>query len=196
MIEQLNEIDRKLFFLLNSRHAPWLDSVMINLTNTMFWIPLYIILLYIILKDFRNDSWAPLIGIFLTILIADQVASTVIKPVVQRLRPTHDPAILLLVHTVSGYRGGEFGFVSSHAANTSGTTLFLMMLLPQRKKLMVLLCFWVGMVGYSRIYLGVHYPGDIVGGFLVGAAAALIGFKVHRMLYRRFGRNRSPDIHQ
>lgn len=182
MGEALLDIDRELFFFINSHHAPWLDQLMYYISRTRVWIPLYLIFLFLILKKFRNESWAPLIGIFLTILIADQVASTVMKPLVQRLRPTHDPSFQQLVHIVNGYRGAQFGFASSHAANTFGAACFLWWLFRPTPLWICLMFFWVILVSYSRIYLGVHYPGDILGGFAIGLAAAAIGYYSYQWL--------------
>jgi undecaprenyl-diphosphatase len=113
-----------------------------------------------------------LVCIALTILLADQITSTFMKPFFSRLRPTHDPELENLVHIVNGYRGGKFGFASSHAANTFGLAMFVFLLFRNRSKHVAWIFLWAAVVAYSRIYLGVHYPGDIIVGGFVGMICA------------------------
>jgi undecaprenyl-diphosphatase len=185
MLEFLLELDQKAFLLLNGLHASWLDPLMFAITKTVFWIPLYAVLLFLVIKHFKNDSWAVLLGVALTILLADQITSTGMKPFFLRLRPSRDPALEGLVHTVNGYIGGKYGFASSHAANTLGTALFFWMLLRQHYRWIGLLFVWATVVMYSRIYLGVHYPGDIIVGMFIGAGAGWIGFKFQQLILTR-----------
>ncbi|HYC86127.1 MAG TPA: phosphatase PAP2 family protein [Chryseosolibacter sp.] len=182
MIQKLIELDREIFLYLNGLHHPWLDEVMYYATDKLASLPVYLLLLYLILRHFRNDSWAPLIGIVIAIVIADQLASTVMKPLFQRLRPSHEPELAGAVYTVKGYLGRKYGFVSSHAANTFAAALFFWWLLKDKSKWIWLLFLWAGIVSYSRIYLGVHYPGDILGGFVVGWLAAWVGFRIFNWL--------------
>lgn len=190
-MEKLIQLDKDLFLFFNEMHEPWLDPVMLNVSQTIFWVPLYLLLLFVVLKEFRNDSWAPLIGIFVTILIADQANTAILKPLFERLRPSRDPSLEGLVHIVNGYRGGLYGFASSHASNTFGTTVYFLMLFPKNRKWMYFLFIWCAIVSYSRIYLGVHYPGDIIGGFAVGGVAAFAGFKTYQYL-KRFTKKGKP----
>jgi undecaprenyl-diphosphatase len=192
-MELLLELDREVFLSLNSLNTPWLDTVMPWITRTEFWIPLYLVLLYLVIREFRKDSWAVLLGIALTILIADQVTSQLMKPFFERLRPSHDPALSGLVHIVDGYRGGLYGFASGHAANTFGVATFLVGAMYQYRG-MSWLFLWAGLMTYSRIYLGVHYPGDILVGALVGVVDALLMLRLTGFLLRKFGPQRSSPI--
>jgi undecaprenyl-diphosphatase len=182
MIDQLVELDKEIFLTLNGLHTNWLDPVMFYATNTFVWIPLYLLLLFLVLKKYRNDSWAPLAGVLITILLADQITSGIMKPLFERLRPSRDPELKNLVHIVRGYTGGLYGFASSHAANTMGVALFFWMLFKQEHKWIAILFLWAILMAYSRIYLGVHYPGDIITGMIVGILAAMLGFKLHLWL--------------
>ncbi len=189
-MDHLLELDRDVFLFLNSLNTPWLDSVMPWITRTESWIPLYLVLLYLVIREFRKDSCAILVGIALTIVIADQVTSNLMKPFFERLRPSHDPTLEGLVHIVNGYRGGLYGFASGHAANTFGVTTFLVSVLS-RYRWMSWLFLWAGLMTYSRIYLGVHYPGDILVGAIVGITGALLSLRLTRYLLERFGRQGS-----
>jgi undecaprenyl-diphosphatase len=191
MIDYLLEIDREIFLLLNGFHTPWLDPVMVFISEKLVWIPLYIYLVYLIFKDYSKAGWLVLIGIVLTITLADQVASTLMKPFFARLRPSHEPSLQSLVHIVDGYKGRKFGFASSHAATTFGIATFLFLLFRKKRKWIALLFVWATVVTYSRIYLGVHYPGDILVGAMIGALAALAGFKFFQWLKRSFDRRKT-----
>ena len=185
MIDQLIEWDREIFLFLNGQHSEATDLFMYALTNTWAWIPLYILLLYWIWKYYGSNSWIFLLGIAVTVLIADRVTSGLMKPWFLRLRPSHEPALERLVHTVSGYKGGKYGFASSHAANTMGVALFMFLLLKQKVRLIWLIFTWAVFIAYTRIYLGVHYPGDLIAGWIVGGAAGLGCHALARRMYDR-----------
>ena len=172
----LLELDQKLFLELNGFHTPWLDQVMFFLTGTTAWLPLYAFLLYLIVRVYGKNAWIPVVAIGLTILFADQFTSSVMKPLFERFRPSHEPALEGLVHTVNNYRGGRYGFASSHAANTFGVATLMWMVLARYRPWIALLFPWSLFVGYTRIYLGVHYPGDILAGCLVGFLSALLAW--------------------
>jgi undecaprenyl-diphosphatase len=194
MWEQIVEWDKKLFLALNSFHHPLLDPAMVFLSEKLVWIPLYLFLLFIILKDFRNDSWAPVLGILLTILLSDQINTNVLKPLVQRLRPTHDTSLKDLVHIVNGYTGGKFGFASSHASNTFGLATFCWLWFKGQRKWMLVLFVWAALVSYSRIYLGVHFPGDVFTGIIIGVGIAIACAKLSRWLLDYSYRRRSSPL--
>src|SRR5688572_2169673 len=100
MMEKLIEWDKELLLYLNSFHAPWLDPVMLFVTQTSVWVPLYLFLLFLIIKDYRNNSWTVLLGVLITILLADQITSSLMKPYFQRLRPSREPELEGLIHLV------------------------------------------------------------------------------------------------
>jgi undecaprenyl-diphosphatase len=182
MLEDLIELDKKLLLFFNGFHNPAMDTVMYYLTQTYFWIPLYLLLLYLVLKKFRNDSWAPLLGILLTILLADRITAGLMKPFFERLRPSREPSLEGLVHLVDGYVGGLYGFASSHAANTFGTALFFWLLFRKEYKWVWTLFVWAAVMTYTRIYLGVHYPGDILVGGTIGILSAIAGYRLYLYL--------------
>ena len=181
MIEQLIEFDKDLFVFLNGLHAPWLDPAMEGLSRTITWLPLYLFLLYHIVRIYREKSWAILVAIGLLILMTDQITTGLMKPFFERLRPSHDASLNGLVHFVNNYRGGLYGCASSHSANTFGVAAFLTLLLRKEKPWIAWLFLWASFVSYTRIYLGLHYPGDILAGAAVGILCAWVVF----LLYSR-----------
>lgn len=144
------------------------------------WIPFYVVLAVLMGLKFK---WRLLIlapFITLVIVFADQISVHLFKDIFMRLRPCHNPTIADLVHTVNDSCGGKYGFVSSHAANTFALAAFVGLVLKNHFKWMFpFMLTWATIVSYSRIYLGVHYPGDILGGALLGA---LIGFLIYKTL--------------
>jgi undecaprenyl-diphosphatase len=181
-MEALLEADKELLLWLNSFHTPWLDPVMLVLTKTFTWLPLYLLLLCLIIKDYGKESWRVLLAIAVTILVTDQLTSGVMKPYFERLRPSRDPEVAALLHLVNGYKGGVYGFASSHAANSFGVSMFLWLLYRNNRKWIWTLFIWAAFFTYTRIYLGVHYPGDILVGGLTGLGCAALSFN----LYKRF----------
>ena len=171
MIEIITKWDEAAFLWLNSFHSEALDPIVLQLTQTITWIPLYLLVLYQIYRtDPKNTAWI-LGGVMLTILLADQVSSGLMKPYFERLRPCHDPRWEGMLH-LYGRCGGLYGFVSSHAANTFGLATFLTLKLGKKQKAIAWLFLYALIVSYTRIYLGVHYPLDLFFGAVVGVLAA------------------------
>ena len=179
MIDHLIEIDEQLFLILNRMHDSWLDPVMWLFSKNEASIPLYAFLLFHIYKVYKEKTWGILLSVGLLILMTDQFTSGLMKPFFERLRPSHEPALEGMVHIVNGYSGGSYGFASSHAANTFGIAMFLSCILKKEKPWISWLFLWAAFVSYTRIYLGVHYPGDILVGALVGVLFGWIVFKLY-----------------
>jgi undecaprenyl-diphosphatase len=190
MYEALVDFDRNLFLALNSMHSPMMDSVMWWITGRFIWIPLYAFMAYFLYRKFGNQALFMVLFGAILITLSDQ-GSVMLKNFFERERPCHDEFISLLVHTVNNKCGGKFGFVSSHASNTMAVFAYLMLLTRHSfsRKLMVAIGFWVLIVSYSRIYLGVHFPADIIGGWLVGILAGFITYVIYRLVFA------SPTYH-
>lgn len=190
--EKLVELDKHIFLFFNNLHTEWLDQPMFYISSDWFWIPLYLFFVLVLVRHFKKRAWLPIVAIVLTVAVSDQL-STLIKKTVGRPRPTHDQYIQNQVHTVNGYQGGSFGFVSSHAANTWGLSLFLICVLQLRLRYLFFLCAWASLVSYSRLYLGVHYPADLFFGGLLGIIVAFCVFLTYKKCEMSlFYRNRLP----
>lgn len=183
MIEYLDSLDKQILLYLNGMHCGFFDVLMWWVSKTATWTLMLVVLMYILFKNNWRQAILVIVGIALVITLADQISSGLIKEVVARLRPTHDPEIGSLVHVVNGYRGGQFGFVSSHAANTMGVAMF-MSLLFSRYAVTWSFFLWAAIVAYSRIYLGVHYLGDILGGTCVGIVSGTVVFVIYKYVIR------------
>ena len=192
MTDTLLAFDEQLLLLINGWHSPLMDELMWIFSSKWINLPLAIVLLAFLKSQF---SWkkASLIFFLMLVVVAmtDLVSTQLFKDYFQRLRPSHDPQVAPFLHYYfigphNPYMGGRFGFVSSHAANLAGLLAFLFPYLIVQKRVFYLLLSYVFMVGYSRIYLGVHYPTDIICGALLGVFLAYVARK---FLFNKFMEN-------
>lgn len=184
-METIIHYDKQLLLLLNGSDSVFLDWMVMTLTNALTWIPLYLSLLYVVIKTNRNvrEVLMILLAAGLCVLLAGTIDDEIVKPLVARWRPGHDPEIGHLVDTVNGYRGGRYGFFSAHASNTFSLAVFFSLLMRQRL-LTIGLVSWSLVNCWTRMYLGVHFPGDITVGLIWGG---LMGWLVYR-IYLRFAK--------
>ena len=176
VIQTISDWDKSAFLYLNSFHSDLMDYVMTLFTLTSTWILFYGVTLFIIIRKYGRKSVPIIISLVLIILLSDQI-SGVLKHSVMRLRPSNDPVIAPLAH-VFFTKGGLYGFVSAHAANAFSFATFTVLLFRSRGYA-IFIYPWACVIAYTRIYLGVHYPGDILGGILLGT---LVGWGIFRLL--------------
>ena len=183
----LNNWDHQLFLFLNGLHVGWLDPVMAFISSEMGWIPFYAVLVYLVFKKYKWKGLWVILGIVVLITCSDQLSAHVFKPVFHRFRPCHDPLIQDLVYLPYGHCGGKYGFISSHACNTFALASLIFMTMRQHyKKIGWLMFSWATLVSYSRIYMGVHFPGDIICGAAVGMILGFgIGFLTKKYLLKK-----------
>lgn len=185
-MESLSNIDTDLLLFLNSLHTSWLDKVMIAVTQMWVWAPLYLLLIYWTVKQYGKRCWWVFLAVGVVVLCSDQLSAHVCKPFFQRLRPCYNPDLQDLIYLPKGMAGGRFGFVSSHAANTFAVAAFLTPVLRNyRPWLGIVLYLWAFISSYSRIYLGFHYPGDILCGAILGILIGLILWRVFQLVVVR-----------
>lgn len=186
-LETLIQFDKQMLLAANGSDSLYLDGLVMTLTTAATWIPLYISLFYLVLKNNENIQQILLIiaSVGLCVSLAGMVDDTLVKPTVARWRPAHDPEIGMMVDVVNGYRGGHYGFFSAHAANTFSVAMFFC-LLVRSHSLSLVLIFWSLVNCWTRIYLGVHYPGDILCGLIWGfVVASSVYFFIYKLIYKR-----------
>lgn len=180
MLQYLDQVDTALLLWLNGLHTAVGDAFMPLYTDKWVWLPLYLVMIVYLWYRYGAKQILWLVGaLIVCAALSDLVSSSLIKPLVERPRPTRVPELEGVLHIVNGYRSGRYGFVSSHAANTFGIALFFTLITRDRLNAVVLFA-WSLLNCYSRIYLGVHYPGDILGGFVVGTLMACLCYALLR----------------
>lgn len=173
-IQQLIDIDKELLLTLNGSDSLFWDGAMWVLSDSKTWLLMGVVLLYII---FKNNVWKNALLIVcilaLAVTLSDQFSSGLCKPLFMRYRPSQDPDLMTLVSLVNNYKGGSYGFISSHAANCFAIATFVALLLRNRW-LTVMVYLWALLPSYSRAYLGVHYPGDLFCGAIAGCVISIL----------------------
>jgi undecaprenyl-diphosphatase len=191
-MEKIIELDKRLLLFLNGLHSPFFDGLMLTLTETFIWIPLYALLIFLVVKKYGKSSLWILLGVAFTILLCDRITAGFMKPFFARLRPSHEPSLEGLIHLVDEYRGGLYGFASSHAANTFGVALFVWLALKRHYKWSWSVFVWASLMTYTRIYLGVHYPTDILTGAAIGLACGWLSAKMSFYILNR--KSKAPAL--
>jgi undecaprenyl-diphosphatase len=186
LIFDLVHIDQELLLAINGAHTPMLDQLCWYISQAWIWIPLYLVLIALLIKQFGwKKGLIYVAALFVAAGLSDFISSGIIKGLVCRLRPTHEPALEGLVHIVNGYTGGKYGFVSSHAANTMSVALLFSLIWRQKNNHGWWLMLYVALNCHSRMYLGVHYPGDIIGGLALGSLVAVGAYWALKVLVAR-----------
>ena len=187
-IETLHSIDTSILLFINGKNSPFWDEVMMIISGRFTWIPLYLLFVVLIWLKYKKESWVIILFAVLAIVLSDQFANLV-KNEVMRLRPSHTPGIMNLLHyyknsTGESYMGGLYGFVSNHAANSASLTIYLTLLF-RNKFVTCGLILWTFLLCYSRMYLGVHFPSDVLGGIIVGIVTGFIAYRGCRLLQQQ-----------
>lgn len=192
MIDTLNTLDHELMLWLNYDGGTFQDAFWYTLSQIPSWIPLYITIIFVMLQPSdgqKQKRWMKFILLLLfTALVfafTDQISAGIIKPLVQRPRPSHDGSIMDQLHFVNDYYGGAYGFVSSHAANCFGLAVWVSCLY-KRRSLVTAMMLYAVLNCYSRIYLGVHFPGDIICGTILGILCGWLGYYCYTRFCQRF----------
>lgn len=175
--------DIDLFQLINQAHRPWLDEPMVIISGKLTWLPLYAFLIYRLYKAQKTHVWKTIIYLLSTVIFADQVSSSLLKPLFKRLRPCHVEEFQSWLHLPDGC-GGLYGFCSSHSANAFAVAIGFF-LITNNKPIGSLLVLWAALVAYSRIYLGAHYPLDVIVGAFVGGLGAWSLFQAYTKLTKK-----------
>lgn len=180
MLEQLIDLDKSVFLFFNGHRSLYMDHAMWLYTGKLIWLPLILSMVYVFFKKGWKEALFVILMLALVATLCDQVSSSICKPFFARFRPSQDPDFSPFVQVVHNYRGGRYGFISGHATNSFGLVTFTALLFRNRLYTFSAIG-WALINCYSRVYLGVHYPGDILFGSLTGI---LLGFLVYKLYVR------------
>ena len=191
MLEWIEEIDRGILVAVNGSHTEFWDQVMWFASGKYTWLPFYLFLVVLVIYHYRRNGVVMVLLVALLILLADQLASGLLKPWVERLRPSHEPGLSDLLHIVNDYRGGRYGFVSSHAANVFSLAFYFYFTARDKIRWLPYVLFpWALFVAFSRVYLGVHYPTDILVPFIFSIIIAWLISRIYFLVIERL--NKKP----
>ncbi len=194
MLETIKSIDESLFLFLNARHNTFFDALMWLFSDKLFWGPLYVWFLWLLYKRYTKNYWTVLLTIILMIVFSDQFCNLA-KDGFMRLRPSQEPHLQSLVHIVNNYRGGMYGFYSGHSSNAFAVAFFMITIMARERKYIIAVSLtYAILTAYSRIYLGVHYPGDVLTGTFIGALLGTGFAFAHGRLRNRFLKIPETDI--
>jgi undecaprenyl-diphosphatase len=186
-MEEILALDDQWTLALNGSDSLFWDNLMYTVTNTFSWSLVIVALLVIIFKNNTpRDTLLIYLALCLLIFVADRLCSGLVKPMVERWRPTQDPQLMYMVDVVRDYRGGRYGFFSGHACNTLCVATFLSLLFRHRAVTLTLL-FWSFSTTFTRIYLGVHHLGDVIVGFIVGATLGTLFYVLLMKVHSHWG---------
>ena len=178
MLEYFTSIDKAILLEIHRWHTPFCDDFFYIFSGQKVWLITALAIVYAIIRSYRKESWVVFLAIAVLITLSDQLSSGLIKPLVERLRPTHEPSLEGLLCIVHDCREGGYSFVSSHAANSLAFATFSILLFKNRLYGWMIAS-WSILTGFSRMYLGVHYPFDVVCGTILGIS---VGFLVYFLL--------------
>lgn len=189
---KLTDIDMLVMSMFNGSESIFMDRLMVFLTSGLTWIPLYASLLFLVFRNNEGIRQAALLIICAALMVglADLFVDTLIKPVLMRFRPSHDPHVMGLIHVTNNFRGGAYGFFSAHAANTMAVALFFSFVVKSRL-LSLFLVFWSLLNCYTRMFLGLHYPSDILCGIICGIVFSIAAYYLYTFLYKKISHRKN-----